>query len=102
MRLSTYLLFLLTTGLPSPLILAQPTEQVAHGVRNDLPRPYTTQRDWGVLPEGTHAWAAVTAVEASPDGQFIYVIHRCFENSCSGRQEPPILKFDYEGELITA
>ena len=102
MRLSTYLLFLLTIGLPSPLILAQSTEQVAHGVRNDLPRPYTTQRDWGALPEGTQAWAAVTAVEPSPDGQFIYVIHRCFENSCSGRQEPPILKFDYEGELIAA
>ena len=30
-------------------------------VRNDLPQPYRTTRDWGQLPPGV-AWAAVTAV----------------------------------------
>ena len=64
---------------------AQNTSPVAHGVRNDLPQPYVTQRDWGNLPRGTDAWAAVTAVEPSPKGDFIYVIHRCFENSCENR-----------------
>ena len=54
-------------------VLAQAPAPVAHGVQNDLPRPYQTQRDWGELPPGME-WAAVTAVEPSPDGQFIYVV----------------------------
>jgi sugar lactone lactonase YvrE len=69
--------------------------------RNDLPQPYATTRDWGQLPAGTKAWAAVTAIEPAPDGT-IFVIHRCFENSCAGRPEPPILKFDGSGKLLAA
>src|SRR5437868_10353521 len=68
--------------------------------RNDLPQPYKTTRDWGQLPAGLK-WAAVTAVESAPDGS-IYVIHRCFANSCAGRAEPPILKFDKDGRLLKA
>src|SRR5215467_1199205 len=67
--------------------------------RNDLPQPYRTTRDWGELPPGTAKWAAVTAVEAAPDGS-IYVIHRCAANSCVGRPEPPILKLDKNGKLL--
>jgi DNA-binding beta-propeller fold protein YncE len=66
--------------------------------RNDLPQPYTTTRDWGQLPPGMK-WAAVTAVEPGPGG-VIYVIHRCFANSCQGRNEPPILKYDASGRLL--
>jgi DNA-binding beta-propeller fold protein YncE len=66
--------------------------------RNDLPQPYRTMRDWGELPAGM-MWAAVTAVEPAPDGA-IYVIHRCFANSCAGRTEPPILKYDSKGTLL--
>ena len=73
--------------------------ETAHGVRNDLPQPYETQRNWGELPEGAK-WAAVTAVEPSPDGRFIYVVHRCIDNSCDGRSEAPILKYDYDGNLL--
>jgi len=73
---------------------------VAHGVRNDLPQPYRTTRDWAQPPSET-AWAAVTAVEPSPDGS-IYVIHRCFANSCAGRPEPPILKYDARGKLLNS
>lgn len=80
---------------------AQDVAAVAHGVRNDLPRPYVTGRDWGELPPGTN-WAAVTAVEPSPDGRFIYVVHRCQDNSCDGRPEPPILKYDYDGNLLAS
>lgn len=80
---------------------AQSASPVAHGVQNDLPRPYETQRDWGELPPGSN-WAAVTAVEPSPDGRFIYVIHRCADNSCEGRSEAPILKYDYTGKLLDA
>src|SRR5579864_7748032 len=65
---------------------------------NDLPNPYRTVRDWGKPPGGV-PWAAVTAVEVSPDGS-IYVIHRCKDNSCAGRPEPPILKFDKSGKLL--
>jgi sugar lactone lactonase YvrE len=67
---------------------------------NDLPNPYRTVRDWGHPPNGA-PWAAVTAVEVSPDGS-IYVIHRCHDNSCAGRPEPPILKFDSSGKLLKA
>lgn len=92
----------LLAGILSSSAIAQSIAPEVHGVRNDLPRPYETQRDWGELPAGTNAWAAVTAVEPSPDGEFIYVIHRCFENSCADRPEPPILKYDYDGNLILA
>jgi sugar lactone lactonase YvrE len=68
--------------------------------RNDLPQPYRTTRDWGQLPPGVK-WAAVTAVEPAPDGT-IYVIHRCFANSCAGRSEAPILKYDANGRLLKA
>jgi hypothetical protein len=67
---------------------------------NDLPNPYRTVRDWAKPPGGV-PWAAVTAVEVSPDGS-IYVIHRCKDNSCAGRPEPPILKFDKSGKLLKA
>src|SRR5579864_5205910 len=66
--------------------------------RNDLPQPYTTTRDWGALPAGVK-WAAVTAIEPAPDGT-IFVIHRCFANSCSGRSEAPIVRYDPAGRLL--
>src|SRR5579864_5844965 len=72
--------------------------QTASQPINDLPNPYRTVRDWGKPPGGV-PWAAVTAVEVSPDGS-IYVIHRCHDNSCAGRTEPPILKFDASGKLL--
>jgi len=95
---SRFFVFLLLAGITAQSV-AQTFTAAAHGVRNDLPRPYETQRDWGELPEGI-SWAAVTAVEPSPDGRFIYVIHRCVNNSCEGRSEAPILKYDYEGNLL--
>ncbi len=72
--------------------------QTSDAPRNDLPQPYRTTRDWGQLPPGVK-WAAVTAVEPAPDGT-IYVVHRCFANSCAGRAEAPILKYDPSGKLI--
>jgi DNA-binding beta-propeller fold protein YncE len=68
--------------------------------RNDLPQPYATQRDWGELPPGMK-WAAVTAVEPAPDGT-IYVVHRCFNNSCLVRSEAPILHYDANGKLLAS
>ncbi len=66
--------------------------------RNDLPQPYQTTRDWGELPAGVK-WAAVTAIEAAPDGS-LYVIHRCVANSCANRAEAPILKYNAAGTLL--
>jgi streptogramin lyase len=79
-----------------PTITTRPTD--------DLPRLYHTIRDWAQLPATakTHLpnWpAAVTAVEPAPDGT-VYVIYRCLENSCAGRNEDPILKYDRSGKLI--
>jgi sugar lactone lactonase YvrE len=68
--------------------------------RNDLPQPYHTTRDWGELPAGV-TWAAVTAIEPAPDGT-IYVIHRCFANSCANRSEAPILKYNAAGKLLAS
>jgi streptogramin lyase len=67
---------------------------------NDLPSGYRTIRDWAQPPGGV-PWAAVTAVEVAAKGD-VYVIHRCNENSCVGRMEPPILKFDKSGKLLKA
>jgi sugar lactone lactonase YvrE len=80
--------------------LAQPgTAQQAP--RNDLPQPYRTTRDWGTLPPSIEKWPAVSAVEPAPDGS-IYVVERCHDNSCEGRSEPPILKYNAQGRLLAA
>lgn len=76
------------------------TQSADRTPRNDLPQPYRTTRDWGQLPPGVK-WAAVTAVEPAPGG-VIYVIHRCFANSCAGRSEAPILKYDATGKLLAS
>jgi ABC-type molybdate transport system substrate-binding protein/sugar lactone lactonase YvrE len=65
---------------------------------DSLPHPYRTVRDWASPPNGL-PWAAVTGVEEGPDGN-IYVLYRCHENSCAGRPEDPILKFDKSGKLL--
>ena len=74
--------------------------QSSNAPANDLPQPYRTTRDWGALPAGMK-WPAVTAVESAPDGT-IYVVARCFENACTGRKEPAILKYDAQGTLLKA
>lgn len=79
---------------PTPCEMGDPNKPV-----NDLPQPYRTERDWGQLPPSLKEWPAVTAVEPSPDGS-IYVIERCNLNSCEGRSEPPILKYDKNGKLL--
>ena len=75
-------------------------QQPSSAPRNDLPQPYRTTRDWGELPKGVQ-WAAVTAIESAPDGT-IYVVHRCFANSCAGRPEAPILKYNADGKLLAS
>ena len=95
MSRSTWITTFVGTLFLSSVPLGQPAAP-----RNDLPQPYRTTRDWGELPPGV-AWAAVTAVEPAPDGS-IYVVHRCFANSCAGRMEAPILKYNADGKLLTS
>jgi DNA-binding beta-propeller fold protein YncE/mannose-6-phosphate isomerase-like protein (cupin superfamily) len=95
--------FVVTIVKIMPPPAAQPAAASSAGSaapRNDLPQPYRTTRDWGELPAGMK-WPAVTAIEPAPDGS-IYVVQRCFENSCVGRSEPPIFKYDRDGRLISA
>ena len=91
----TLVLCLVSTG-----ALTQPASSPNNQPRNDLPQPYRTTRDWGELPPGVK-WAAVTAVEPAPN-RTIYVVHRCFANSCAGRSEAPILKYDKAGKLLAS
>jgi sugar lactone lactonase YvrE len=85
---------------PILVFIAAALHAQPQGPANDLPQPYRTARDWGQLPIGVK-WAAVTAVEPARDGS-VFVIHRCFANSCAGRSESPILKFDAAGKLLAS
>ena len=92
----------LALGIVAGLLYARntPTAPRSTTPRNDLSQPYRTTRDWGELPAGV-TWAAVTAVEPAPDGT-IYVVHRCFANSCAGRSEAPILRYSSDGKLLSS
>jgi hypothetical protein len=68
---------------------------------NDLPNPYERLEPWAQLPNGVQTWPAVTGVEQGPDGN-LYVFYRCFENSCAGRTEDPIVKFDMSGRPLAS
>jgi DNA-binding beta-propeller fold protein YncE len=98
MKISVFTAVFAASAALSASVLAQSRDAAP---RNDLPQPYRTTRDWGQLPSGTAKWAAVTSIEAAPDGG-VYVIHRCAANSCVDRTEPPILKFDQNGKLLKA
>ncbi len=63
---------------------------------NERPNPYERIEPWAQLPEGWSQWGQVTGVEQGPDGN-LYVMHRCFESTCVGRPEDPIVKYDMDG-----
>jgi sugar lactone lactonase YvrE len=65
---------------------------------NDRPNPYRRDANWAQLPAGLK-WGAVIGAEQGPNGD-IYVVHRCFENSCAGRSEPPIFRFTPSGKVV--
>ena len=94
-------LLLLTLGVAASLGGIAAGQSKSTAPRNDLPQPYRTTRDWGELPPSISKWPAVTAVEVARDGT-IYVVERCNDNSCEGRREPPILKYNAQGKLLLA
>ena len=80
--------------------VAADTAQVWDGEPvNDLPTRYERVEPWAQLPEGTNSWAAVIGAEPGPDGN-LYVLTRCFENSCADRPEPAIIKYNMDGEPL--
>jgi DNA-binding beta-propeller fold protein YncE len=72
---------------------------------NDRPAgPYTRVHPWSELPYDAEVYdnrASVIGIAEGPDRN-IYVLTRCHRNSCEGRSEAPILKFDPEGKLLAS
>jgi sugar lactone lactonase YvrE len=66
---------------------------------NSQPNPYTTVENWAKLPDG-RKWGSTSAVSVDRDGKSIWVGERCGANSCAGKTDPPILKFDSSGNLL--
>ena len=67
---------------------------------NSQPNPYRAIENYFKLPPGRASFGAVPALEIDRDGTSIWVLTRCFENSCVGRNEAPILKYDASGTLV--
>ena len=65
---------------------------------NSAPNPYRTVENWAKMPEG-RSWGSTSAVDIDRDGRSIWVAERCGANSCAGKLDDPILKFDSTGEL---
>ena len=72
---------------------------VSYAQPNSQPNPYRTVENWAKLPEG-RPWGSTAAVDIDPDGKSIWVAERCGANSCAGKTDPPILKFDSSGKLV--
>ncbi len=66
---------------------------------NSQPNPYRTVENWAKLPEG-RPWGSTSAVDIDRDGKSIWVAERCGANSCAGKTDPSILKFDSSGKLV--
>lgn len=65
------------------------------------PNPYRTVENFFKLPEG-RAWGSTSAVDIDRDGASVWVAERCGANSCAGKMDAPILKFDTTGRLVTS
>jgi len=69
--------------------------------QNSAPNPYqTVEGVWAALPDG-RSWGSTSAVETSPDGQTIWAIDRCGENTCVGHDDLDIVfQFDLNGNIL--
>jgi len=68
-------------------------------VPNSQPNPYVTVEHWAKLPDG-RMWGSTSAVDIDRDGKSVWVAERCGANSCEGKNDPPILKFDTTGKIV--
>jgi sugar lactone lactonase YvrE len=76
-----------------------PPEQAKVKPINNLPNPYETVRDWGVLPNG-RKWGSVSAINVDVDGKSIWAGDRCGGNTCAGSDVDPIVKLDPDGKVV--
>lgn len=72
---------------------------LAQAPPNSQPNPFRTVENWFKLPAG-RMWGSTSAVDIDRDGTSIWVAERCGANSCAGKMDPPILKFDQSGTLV--
>lgn len=72
---------------------------LAEAPPNSQPNPFRTVENWFKLPAG-RMWGSTSAVDIDRDGTSIWVAERCGANSCAGKMDPPILKFDQSGTLV--
>jgi sugar lactone lactonase YvrE len=89
---------------PNRLLIAVPVLTAAAALAqtpNPQPNPYRTVANYFKLPEG-RMWGSTSAVDIDIDGRSIWVAERCGANSCAGKNDPPILKFDASGKLVTS
>src|SRR5712691_4833339 len=63
------------------------------------PNPYRTVEGWAKMPEG-RMWGSTSAVDIDRDGKSIWVAERCGANTCAGKTDPSVLKFDASGKLM--
>ena len=70
--------------------------------QNSEPNPYRTVPGvWAQLPDGRE-WGSTSLVEVSPDGETIWAVDRCGENSCVGHDDLDIIfHLDKQGAILT-
>ena len=77
------------------------TSSVAYA-QNHAPNPYrTVEGVWAPLPDGRE-WGSTSLVEVSPDGETIWAVDRCGENTCVGHDDLDVVfQFDKDGNMLT-
>jgi sugar lactone lactonase YvrE len=73
----------------------------AEEASGDLPNPYMTHRNWGVLPEGRD-WGRVSGVYVDPAGETVWAFERCGGDDCITSDDPTVLRFRPDGTLLTS
>ena len=76
------------------------TSRVAYA-QNHAPNPYrTVEGVWAPLPDGRE-WGSTSLVEVSPDGETIWAVDRCGENTCVGHDDLDVVfQFDKDGNML--
>jgi len=90
---------MLSAGVVAQRGAVQPPEHAAQSPINNLPNPYETQRDFGMLPDN-RTWGSVSAVNVDIDGIHIWAGDRCGNNSCATSHVDPIVKLDPQGNVV--
>ena len=69
--------------------------------QNHAPNPYrTVEGVWAPLPDGRD-WGSTSLVEVSPDGETIWAVDRCGENTCVGHDDLDVVfQFDKDGTML--